>query len=128
MLEEEYIDKNFDSLEQFAESLNLQNRVEINSLDDAFSGVRLLKEELIDDDIYDLIKDTSVKINSRVSILESRSPWFFCALGSQGENEKPPQWVLINLDMSTKTPLVHMTTDLSEISSFLLEDCHYVRM
>ena len=122
MLEEEYIDKNFDSLEQFAESLNLQNRVEINSLDDAFSGVRLLKEELIDDDIYDLIKDTSVKINSRVSILESRSPWFFCALGSQGENEKPPQWVLINLDMSTKTPLVHMTTDLSEISSFLLEE------
>lgn len=115
-------EETFDNIEQFAEALNLQNRVEINTIDDAFSGVRVLKDELIDDQIYEIVKDSDVKINSRVSVLESRSPWFFCALGSQGDSEKPPQWVLVRLDLSTRTPKVSLTTDLSEISNFLLEE------
>ena len=94
----------------------------INAIDDAFSGIRRLKDELIDQEIYDMIKDTDVKVNSRVSILESSSPWFFCALGSHGKTEKPPQWVLVQFDMEKRTPIVHMTTDLTEISEFLLDE------
>ena len=119
---DELDDEVYENIEHFAEALNLQNRVEINAIDDAFSGVRLLKEELISDEIYDIVKDSDVKINSRVSVLQSRSPWCFCALGSDGKGEKPPQWVLIRFDMSTTTPKVKMTTDLSEISEFLLEE------
>jgi hypothetical protein len=112
----------YNSIEEFAEALNLQNRVEINAIDDAFSGIRRLKDELIDQEIYDMIKDTDVKVNSRVSILESSSPWFFCALGSHGKTEKPPQWVLVQFEMDKRTPIVHMTTDLTEISEFLLDE------
>ena len=115
-------DEVFENIEDFAEALNLQNRVEINSIDDAFTGVRLLKDNLISDEIYDIVKDSDVKINSRVSVLESSSPWCFCALGSDGVGEKPPQWVLLRLDMSKSTPKVKLTTDLTEISSFLLEE------
>ena len=118
---DELDDEVYENIEHFAEALNLQT-VEINAIDDAFSGVRLLKEELISDEIYEIIKDSDVKINSRVSVLQSRSPWCFCALGSDGKGEKPPQWVLIRFDMSTTTPKVKMTTDLSEISEFLLEE------
>lgn len=123
-------DKEYNSIEEFAESLNLQNRVELHSIEDAFSGVRRLKEELVPNEVYDLIKDTDVKINSRVSILESKSPWFFCALGKNGGTEKPPQWVLVRFDMEKATPIVHLTTDLSEISRFLIEElpnCEDVR-
>jgi len=112
----------YEDIEQFAEAQNLQNKVEISNIDDAFKGVRTLKDELIDDEIYEVVKDLDVKISSRVSVLESSSPWCFCALGSSGQGEKPPQWVLIRLDMSTSTPKVIMTTDLSEISEFLLEE------
>ena len=112
----------YNSIEEFAEALNLQNRVEINAIEDAFSGIRRLKDELIDQELYDMIKDTDIKVNSRVSILESSSPWFFCALGSHGKTEKPPQWVLVRFDMEKQTPIVQMTTDLSEISEFLLEE------
>lgn len=115
-------DRDFSSIEQFAESLNLQNRVELHSIDDAFSGVRRLKNELVPDSVYEMIKHTDVKINSRVSILESKSPWFFCALGAHGDTEKPPQWVLIRLDTEKRTPIVHLTTDLSEIADFLIEE------
>ena len=102
--------------------MNLQNRVELHSIDDAFSGVRRLKNELVPDSVYEMIKHTDVKINSRVSILESKSPWFFCALGAHGDTEKPPQWVLIRLDTEKRTPIVHLTTDLSEIADFLIEE------
>ena len=115
-------EREFNSIEQFAESLNLQNRVELHSIDDAFSGVRRLKRELVPDTVYEMIKDNDVKINARVSILESNSPWFFCALGSNGDTEKPPQWVLIRLDTEKRTPIVHLTTDLSEIAEFLIEE------
>ena len=108
-------DRDFSSIEQFAESLNLQNRVELHSIDDAFSGVRRLKNELVPDSVYEMIKHTDVKINSRVSILESKSPWFFCALGAHGDTEKPPQWVLIRLDTEKRTPIVHLTTDLRRL-------------
>ena len=101
---DELDDEVYENIEHFAEALNLQNRVEINAIDDAFSGVRLLKEELISDEIYDIVKDSDVKINSRVSVLQSRSPWCFCALGSDGKGEKPPQGVLSRFDMSTTTP------------------------
>ena len=40
-------------------------------------------------------------------------------LGLGWKGEKPPQWVLIRFDMSTTTPKVKMTTDLSEISEFV---------
>ena len=99
-------------------NLNLQNRVEINAIDDAFSGVRVLKDELISDEIYRIIKDSEVKkfkseIDATDLIVLLRSRF------KQWRETTTVGFTSIRyVDFNSK---VVMTTDLTEISGLLEE-------
>ncbi|WP_256583343.1 SNF2-related protein [Pseudomonas sp. Irchel 3F3] len=80
-----------------------------DGIEDAFSPVRGLTsgpEALINPDVYELYKNETNKVLSRVSVVQSAEPWVFLCLA--GEHARAPRWIFLS-DSSDKP-----TTDLRE--------------
>ena len=67
-----------------------------DGIEDAFAPVRGLvsgKQALVKPDIYEMYRDETAKVLSRVSIVDATEPWVFLCLA--GEKSRAPRWIFL---------------------------------
>ena len=105
-----------DDVSEIANQLFLER----HGLEDAFQSVRDLigSKGLVSQETYNQMKESEVKILSKVSLVESREQWCFACISTRKDG--PPIWVLID-GRGLRDTYKGIETDLGKIVQFLKE-------
>ncbi len=92
-----------------------------DGIEDAFAPIRGLAsglEALISPDVYELYRNETNKIMSRVSVVPSSEPWVFLCLA--GENARAPRWIF--LSDSDDQPVINLREIATQLRARLSDD------
>lgn len=92
-----------------------------DGIEDAFAPVRGLSsgpDALISPDVYELYRNETNKVLSRVSVVQSAEPWVFLCLA--GEHARAPRWIF--LSESSDKPTTDLRETVNQLRARLSDD------